>query len=95
MGCLKCGKETDVSSVFCNDCLEKMTLYPVKPDVAVQLPHRSADTEDKKAMRKRKQPTTAQLLKKSQQRVLRLLIAVVFLAVSLMITLSVLVYTLM
>lgn len=95
MGCLKCGQETGVSSVFCDDCLEKMTEYPVKPDIAIQLPHRIADTEDKKSVRKKKQLTTAQLLKKSQQRVLWLSAAVIFLIFSLVITLSLLVYALM
>lgn len=95
MSCLKCGKDTGVSSVFCDGCLEKMTEYPVKPDIAIQLPHRIPDTEDKKSVRKKKQPTTAQLLKKTQQRILWLFIAVVFLAVCLVIALSVLAYTLM
>ena len=95
MGCLKCGQDTGVSSVFCDDCLAKMTKYPVKPDIAVQLPQRIADTEDKKPVRKKKQLTTAQLLKKSQRRVLWLSAAVIFLIISLVISLSLLAYTLM
>ena len=95
MSCLKCGKDTGVSSVFCDDCLAKMTEYPVKPDIAIQLPHRIADTEDKKTVRKKKQLTTAQLLKKSQRRVLWLSAAVIFLIISLVISLSLLAYTLM
>lgn len=40
--CLKCGKKTDGSNVFCNDCLTVMDRYPVKPGTVVHIPSRPA-----------------------------------------------------
>ncbi len=40
--CLKCGKETRASAVFCAACLEDMQRYPVKPGTVVHLPRRPA-----------------------------------------------------
>ena len=93
MGCLKCGKEAGVSSVFCDNCLEKMAAHPIKPDAAIQLPHRAHTQDDKKPARKRKQRTSAELLKKARRRILWLSIAVVLLILSLLISLSLLEHT--
>lgn len=94
MGCLKCGKETGISSVFCDDCLCKMATYPVKPDAAIQLPHRVAAPEDKKPTRRKKQRSTAELLKKARKRNLRLSIIVFLLAIGLAASILMLVHTL-
>jgi hypothetical protein len=94
MGCLKCGKETGISSVFCDDCLCKMAAYPIKPDAAIQLPHRVAAPEDKKPARKKKQRSTAELLRRSRKRVLCLSVTVFLLLIGLLISLSLLVHTL-
>ena len=48
MSCLKCGKETQESSVFCGTCLAEMDTYPVKPGTAVQLPHRVDEALERK-----------------------------------------------
>lgn len=40
MECLKCGRPTKESNVFCQDCLTEMERYPVKPDTPVVLPKR-------------------------------------------------------
>ena len=40
MNCMKCGKETDASQVFCGECLAEMEKFPVKPDAPVHLPQR-------------------------------------------------------
>ena len=54
MYCLKCGKETTDSHVFCDRCLDTMEKYPVKSGTAVHLPHRDVAAPAKKsAQRKR------------------------------------------
>ena len=93
MSCLKCGKETGISSVFCDSCLWKMAAYPVKPDIVVQLPNRPDEVEEKKPVRKKKQPTPAELLKKARRRVLWLSVTVLLLIVGLLISISLLVHT--
>ena len=35
---MKCGKETKSDRFFCQECLEDMERYPVKPDTPVYLP---------------------------------------------------------
>lgn len=41
MHCMKCGKDTGGSQVFCGDCLAEMEKYPVKPGTTVYIPSRS------------------------------------------------------
>lgn len=94
MHCLKCGKDTGISNVFCDSCLEKMTAYPVKPDTAIQLPPRAASPAEKKPVRKKNKPSVAELLKVSRKRVLWLSVTVALLVVGLLISLSLLVHTL-
>lgn len=48
MACLKCGKKTGVSQVFCPDCLDIMAQYPVKPDAVVHLPQRAPVVHEKR-----------------------------------------------
>ena len=40
MNCMKCGRETQDESVFCQDCLTEMKKYPVRPGTVVLLPRR-------------------------------------------------------
>jgi len=35
---MKCGKETKSDRFFCQECLDDMERYPVKPDTPVYLP---------------------------------------------------------
>ena len=58
MYCMKCGKETAESSVFCESCLQTMQAYPVKPGTVVQLPRRESVEEEKRPASRRwaKQP---------------------------------------
>ena len=42
MGCMKCGRDTLEDQVFCEACREDMKNYPVKPNIAVQLPQRNS-----------------------------------------------------
>ena len=38
MSCMKCGREISLGQVFCKDCLEDMSRYPVNPATPVQIP---------------------------------------------------------
>ena len=40
MYCMKCGRETENETVFCQDCLAEMEKYPVQPGTVVLLPRR-------------------------------------------------------
>ena len=48
MNCLKCGRETQQSQVFCDACLEVMQSYPVKPGTVIHLPNRETSAPEKK-----------------------------------------------
>ena len=73
MYCLKCGKETEDSHIFCQHCLSVMDDYPVKPDTKVHLPHREAAAVPKKQPRKRPLQPEEQLAQ--MHRLVRRLIA--------------------
>lgn len=38
MTCMKCGREIALGQVFCKDCLEDMSHYPVDPATPIQIP---------------------------------------------------------
>lgn len=38
MTCMKCGREISLGQVFCKDCLEDMSHYPVNPATPIQIP---------------------------------------------------------
>ena len=48
MNCLKCGRETQQSQVFCQACQEIMQNYPVKPGTVIHLPSRDTSVLEKK-----------------------------------------------
>lgn len=50
---MKCGKELKTEQTFCQHCLDVMDSYPVKPDVHIQLPNRSAAAQQKRSGKKR------------------------------------------
>ena len=52
MHCLKCGQKTGDSEVFCENCLEDMKKYPVKPGTVVRLPQRQPAPVNKKRPQK-------------------------------------------
>lgn len=71
MNCMKCGKETQGSQVFCDSCLLVMDNYPVKSDTPIQLPSRTQQAPAKKAAhRKHTLPPEEQIsiLKKATRR---------------------------
>ena len=51
MKCLKCGTDTGKDAVFCNDCLQSMEQYPVKPGTVIQLRRREVIQSQKKVSR--------------------------------------------
>lgn len=73
MYCLKCGKETEASHIFCDRCLSVMSDYPVKLDTKVQLPHRTDAAAPRKQPRKRAMQPEEQLAQ--MHRLVRRLIA--------------------
>lgn len=69
MNCMKCGREIEEGQVFCDQCLEVMAKYPVKPGIAIQLPHRKETPVLKKMHIKRRQPPTPEeLIQKLKKR---------------------------
>ena len=56
LSCLKCGRDIEEGQVFCPECLAVMAKYPVKPNIAIQLPHRKDGHIPKKVHVKRRQP---------------------------------------
>ncbi len=54
MNCLRCGKPTGQSSVFCESCLQEMEKHPVKPDTAIHLPKRAFKEQTKKTSARKK-----------------------------------------
>ena len=56
MNCMKCGRETQNETVFCQDCLAEMEKYPVQPGAVVLLPRRREPSIMKK-LPKRHMPT--------------------------------------
>ena len=59
MNCMKCGRETAGTDVFCEKCLAAIARYPVKPNVAVHLPKRS---EDAPRAKKKRPPTPEEII---------------------------------
>ena len=51
MNCMKCGRETENEQVFCQDCLQIMEKYPVRPGTVVLLPRRKESTIKKSIKR--------------------------------------------
>ena len=83
MNCLKCGRDTNSEQVFCNTCLQAMEAYPVRPDVPIHLPTRSASAGKKQPSRKKTIPLEEQILQlKATTRRMRWIILVLVLALS-------------
>jgi len=74
VNCMKCGRDIEEGQVFCSNCLEEMQKYPVKPNTAVQLPHREAASPKKAAAKRRQPPTTEEKLQTSRKFLRRILV---------------------
>ena len=85
MNCMKCGRETQNEAVFCQDCLQDMEKYPVRPGTVVQLPRRKENIVLKKVT-KRHIPTAEEQIKALRKRVkiLMLLLVLCIVAIALM-----------
>lgn len=74
MNCMKCGRDIKENQVFCDVCLTDMEKYPVRPDVAVQIPHRTEPQPSRKAHLRKRQVLTVEeqlaALKKKYRRLL-------------------------
>jgi len=79
MQCMRCGRDTDMDQVFCQDCLDEMKHYPVKPDTPVILPHYGPNMQLKKLPAKR--TLSSEELTKKLKRRIRLLSALLSVAV--------------
>ena len=93
MNCVKCGKETEGTNVFCPECLEAMKRYPVKPGTTVHIPARPEPVERKQTRVRKEKPAEEQLAS-LQKLVKRLVILAVGLATALAVTLGALAYNL-
>lgn len=91
MLCMKCGKKTLETQVFCDDCLATMAAYPVKPDTIVQLPTRP-DAPAKKATARKKSLSPEAQLRRSRQIIKRLSTVLACALLALCLTVSFLVH---
>lgn len=70
MSCIKCGKDTAEKNVFCQECLDGMESYPVKPGTPVLIPVHS--TPRRHPPRKVRAPEPEEVIRR-QKRIIRLL----------------------
>lgn len=83
MNCMKCGREIQPEQAFCDDCLEEMEQYPVRPETLVLLPpKRTPWFAAKKSHQRRQTPEehVAALEKRCRRLVAALLISWMLLA---------------
>ena len=83
MYCLKCGRDTEDSHIFCSACLRVMEDYPVKPGTPVVLPTRSSMAEEKKPAHRKRTLSPKEQIAKLHKYIRVLAIAVAALAVAL------------
>ena len=80
MNCMKCGRETVESDVFCAHCLTEMEKYPVRPGTVVQLPRRREEPAVKKSHGRRKAaPPPEEQVKRLKKAVRKLWVAILVL----------------
>lgn len=60
MNCMKCGRETAGTDVFCEKCLAAIARYPVKPGTPVHLPNRGSSSANRS--RKKRPPTPDEVI---------------------------------
>lgn len=75
MSCMKCGRDIEEGQVFCEACLADMAKYPVKPNTAIQLPHRKDGPTPKKAHTRRRQPPKPEEKVEAMKKWLRFMLA--------------------
>lgn len=90
MQCLKCGRETEDSHVFCDACLAKMEKRPVKPGTPVSIYKRAKKPVSNNSVKKQKK--AEDLLPKLQKENHHLITSVVVLSILLVLTMSGLIF---
>lgn len=93
MYCMKCGKKTEGSNVFCAECLAEMEKYPVKPGTVIHIPARSQEPE-KKQPRRKKDLSAEEQLANARSLVRNMTATILALITALIVMVSVLLYTL-
>lgn len=76
MNCMKCGREITEGQAFCQECLEIMEQYPVRPGTYVRIPPRK-DYEESKPVRRKKELSPKEQIAYLQNKVHWLSITVV------------------
>lgn len=94
MNCLKCGRKTSGNQVFCEDCLQMMQHYPVKPGTAIHLPRRDATFQEKKQHDRSREPSKEDTLLQLRRMTHFLTATIAVLSVLLLLTASMLIHTL-
>lgn len=80
MKCLRCGKEIKDQNVFCQNCLNAMEAYPVKPDTHFYLPSHTVRSVPKKNRRKKRVLSSGEQLTLARHTVRGLTVAVIVLS---------------
>lgn len=82
MQCMKCGRDVESGQVFCDECREVMSRYPVKPGIVVQLPHRNQQAMKKTPARRRTTQSPEEQLSALRRTVRRQILLILLLAVA-------------
>lgn len=94
MYCMKCGRETQEGSVFCQACLEVMEKHPVKPGTPVHIPKQAPAQVSKKPQRSRRALEPEELIRRLKRAVTVAVIAVFVTLVMWGVTIAMLVHVL-
>ena len=83
MTCMKCGREAQEGQAFCNDCLETMAKYPVKPGTSIQLPRHNEEAVPKKPSRKKLRPSPEEQVARQKLKIRRMALTITALSAAL------------
>ncbi len=74
MTCMRCGRQLETEQAFCEDCLEEMKKYPVKPGTPVQVPPSSRTSTPRKTPVRRRTVSPEEQIRVLKKRI-RVLLA--------------------
>ena len=86
MNCMKCGRETAGTDVFCEKCLAAIARYPVKPGTHVHLPKRTE--EQTRQYRRKRLPSQEEIIAELRMKLRRRKLAVLVLVLLLLLCLA-------
>ena len=89
MHCMKCGRETKETQIFCDSCLAIMSGKPVKSDTVVHLPVRPV-AQTKKAAPRKRPPTPEEKIRRLRGAVKWMSLTMTCLVLALVVTVSLL-----